>query len=52
MQGANILLSGCRGGVLKLWQMDTCAQLAEIKAHMSPINSIATNSQAIFTASK
>lgn len=47
----NTLLSGCRAGYLKLWQMDTCAQLAEIKAHASPINAIASNSSAIFTAS-
>lgn len=50
-RGGNTLLTGCRGGFLKLWNIDTCAQIAEIKAHTSPINSIATNSSAIFTAS-
>lgn len=51
MKGTNTLLSGCRAGYLKLWNVDTCAQIAEIKAHTSPINAIATNSSAIFTAS-
>ncbi|KAL3841394.1 hypothetical protein ACJMK2_019546 [Sinanodonta woodiana] len=52
MPGNNVLLSGCRAGYLKLWQIDSCIPVAEIKAHVSPINSIATNSAAIFTASK
>ncbi|XP_067654279.1 kinesin-like protein KIF21A isoform X2 [Haliotis asinina] len=51
MPGGNFLLSACRGGTLKLWQMDSCAQIAEIKAHSSPINAISTNSTSIFTAS-
>ncbi|XP_041367345.1 kinesin-like protein KIF21A isoform X2 [Gigantopelta aegis] len=51
MPGSNVLLSGCRGGFVKLWQMDSCTQIAEIKAHSSPINAIATNSTNIFTAS-
>ncbi|XP_053384729.1 kinesin-like protein KIF21A [Mercenaria mercenaria] len=51
MKGTNTLLSGCRAGYLKLWNVDTCAQIAEIKAHTSPINAIANNSSAIFTAS-
>ncbi|CAL1546229.1 unnamed protein product [Lymnaea stagnalis] len=49
--GSNILLSGCRGGLLKMWQPDTCVCLGEIRAHTSPINAIATNSSAVFTAS-
>ena len=48
----NVLISGCRGGYLKLWQPDTCISLGEIRAHSSPINAIATNSTDIFTASK
>ena len=32
--------------------VDTCAQMAELKAHNSPINAITTNSTHIFTASK
>ncbi|XP_062570357.1 kinesin-like protein KIF21A isoform X3 [Saccostrea cucullata] len=51
MPGNNILFSGCRGGYLKLWNIENCNQLGEIKAHSSPINAIATNSSAIFTAS-
>lgn len=48
----DILLSGCRTGYLKLWQVDSCSPEGEIKAHSSPINAIATNSSSIFTASK
>uniref|UniRef100_A0A3Q2E5Q2 Kinesin family member 21A n=1 Tax=Cyprinodon variegatus TaxID=28743 RepID=A0A3Q2E5Q2_CYPVA len=45
------LLSGCRGGVLKLWHTDTLGPLGELKGHESPINGIATNSSHLFTAS-
>ncbi|CAB3988481.1 Kinesin KIF21A [Paramuricea clavata] len=47
----NVLLSGCRGGVLKLWEPETCQEIGEIKAHRHPINAIATNSSFVFTAS-
>ncbi|XP_071509041.1 kinesin-like protein KIF21A [Diadema antillarum] len=47
----NCLLSGCRGGYLKLWNVDDCSLVGEMKAHTSPINSIATNSTNVFTAS-
>ncbi|WAR02447.1 KI21A-like protein [Mya arenaria] len=50
--GSGALLSGCRAGYLKMWNPETCTQIAEIRAHTSPINAIATNSTAIFTASK
>uniref|UniRef100_A0A672QAN0 Kinesin family member 21A n=1 Tax=Sinocyclocheilus grahami TaxID=75366 RepID=A0A672QAN0_SINGR len=46
-----ILLSGCRGGVLKLWHTDTLSPLGELRGHESPINSISTNSSHLFTAS-
>lgn len=49
--GSPALLSGCRGGVLKLWNADTLGALGELKGHESPINSIATNSSHLFTAS-
>ncbi|XP_052802857.1 kinesin-like protein KIF21A isoform X4 [Mya arenaria] len=49
--GSGALLSGCRAGYLKMWNPETCTQIAEIRAHTSPINAIATNSTAIFTAS-
>ena len=52
MPSGNILLSGCRGGYLKLWNVENCQPLGEIRAHTNPINAIATNSTAIFTASK
>ncbi|XP_067137025.1 kinesin-like protein KIF21A isoform X2 [Centruroides vittatus] len=47
----SMLLSGCRGGQLKSWSSESCQLLDEIKAHNAPINSIATNSTSIFTAS-
>ncbi|XP_062317736.1 kinesin-like protein KIF21A isoform X2 [Osmerus eperlanus] len=49
--GSPALLSGCRGGVLKLWHTDTLGTLGELKGHESPINAIATNSSHLFTAS-
>ncbi|XP_053740973.1 kinesin-like protein KIF21A isoform X6 [Synchiropus splendidus] len=49
--GSPALLSGCRGGVLKLWHTETLATLGELKGHDSPINSISTNSSHLFTAS-
>uniref|UniRef100_A0A3P8US16 Kinesin family member 21A n=1 Tax=Cynoglossus semilaevis TaxID=244447 RepID=A0A3P8US16_CYNSE len=49
--GSPALLSGCRAGVLKLWHTDTLGALGELRGHESPINSIATNSSHLFTAS-
>ncbi|KAF4793877.1 Kinesin-like protein KIF21A [Turdus rufiventris] len=49
--GVPVLLSGCRGGTLKLWNVDTFAPIGEMKGHDSPINAICTNSSQIFTAS-
>ncbi|XP_054844246.1 kinesin-like protein KIF21A isoform X7 [Eublepharis macularius] len=49
--GSPALLSGCRGGILKLWNVDTFALVSELKGHESPINAICTNSSQIFTAS-
>ncbi|XP_075348229.1 kinesin-like protein KIF21A isoform X8 [Mycteria americana] len=48
--GAPVLLSGCRGGTVKLWNVDTFASIGEMKGHDSPINAICTNSSQIFTA--
>ncbi|GAB0175790.1 kinesin-like protein KIF21A [Grus japonensis] len=48
--GAPVLLSGCRGGTLKLWNVETFAPIGEMKGHDSPINAICTNSSQIFTA--
>ncbi|GFU16704.1 kinesin-like protein KIF21A [Nephila pilipes] len=47
----SVLLSGCRGGYLKLWATDTTQLLGEIKAHSAPINAISSNSACTFTAS-
>ncbi|XP_053777606.1 kinesin-like protein KIF21A isoform X7 [Desmodus rotundus] len=49
--GHPLLLSGCRGGILKLWNMDTFVPVGEMKGHDSPINAICVNSTHIFTAS-
>uniref|UniRef100_A0AAX7TL59 Kinesin motor domain-containing protein n=1 Tax=Astatotilapia calliptera TaxID=8154 RepID=A0AAX7TL59_ASTCA len=50
--GSPTLLSGCRGGVLKLWHTDTLGTLGELKGHESPINSISANSSHLFTTTK
>uniref|UniRef100_A0A8C0XMW6 Kinesin motor domain-containing protein n=1 Tax=Castor canadensis TaxID=51338 RepID=A0A8C0XMW6_CASCN len=47
--GHPVLLSGCRGGILKLWNMDTFVPVGEMKGHDSPINAICVNSTHIFT---
>nr|CAD7201541.1 unnamed protein product [Timema douglasi] len=52
MPGGQLLLSGCRGGTVKVWSADSCQLLGEMKAHSTNINSITTNSSHIFTASK
>ncbi|XP_075455868.1 kinesin-like protein KIF21A isoform X5 [Ascaphus truei] len=46
----HVLLSGCRGGILKLWNVDTFLPIGDLKGHDSPINAICTNSSQIFTA--
>nr|CAD7443218.1 unnamed protein product [Timema bartmani] len=51
MPGGQLLLSGCRGGTVKVWSADSCQLLGEMKAHSTNINSITTNSSHIFTAS-
>ncbi|KAF0294123.1 Kinesin-like protein KIF21B [Amphibalanus amphitrite] len=48
--GGQALLSGCRGGVVKLWSVDGCQPLGELKAHNSQINAIAANQTHVFTA--
>uniref|UniRef100_A0A8C7YG45 Kinesin family member 21A n=1 Tax=Oryzias sinensis TaxID=183150 RepID=A0A8C7YG45_9TELE len=50
--GSPALLSGCRGGVLRLWHTDTLGALGELKGHESPINSITVNSSHLFTTKK
>ncbi|XP_078091517.1 kinesin-like protein KIF21A isoform X2 [Mustelus asterias] len=51
LPGRSVLLSGCRGGILKLWNVDNFSPLGEMRGHDSPINAICTNSTHIFTAS-
>uniref|UniRef100_A0A8C3RE40 Kinesin family member 21B n=1 Tax=Cyanoderma ruficeps TaxID=181631 RepID=A0A8C3RE40_9PASS len=49
--GRPMVLSACRGGVIKVWNVDNFTPVGEIKGHDSPINAICTNSKHIFTAS-
>uniref|UniRef100_M3ZS13 Kinesin family member 21A n=1 Tax=Xiphophorus maculatus TaxID=8083 RepID=M3ZS13_XIPMA len=49
--GSPVLLSGCRGGLLRLWHADSLAPIGEVQGHDSPINGLATNSTQLFTAS-
>ncbi|XP_061523776.1 kinesin-like protein KIF21A isoform X3 [Phycodurus eques] len=49
--GSSALLSGCRGGLLRLWHPDSLAPLGNIRGHDGPINGLATNSCHLFTAS-
>uniref|UniRef100_A0A803TUQ3 Kinesin family member 21B n=1 Tax=Anolis carolinensis TaxID=28377 RepID=A0A803TUQ3_ANOCA len=46
-----MLLSACRGGIVKVWNVDNFTPVGDIKGHDSPINAICTNSKHIFTAS-
>ncbi|XP_052893496.1 kinesin-like protein KIF21B isoform X2 [Anopheles moucheti] len=46
----DILLSSCRGGVVRLWNIKTCDSLAEMKTEQS-INDIVTSDNRVFTAS-
>uniref|UniRef100_A0A670JHD7 Kinesin family member 21B n=1 Tax=Podarcis muralis TaxID=64176 RepID=A0A670JHD7_PODMU len=47
-----MLLSACRGGTVKVWNVDNFTPVGDIKGHDSPINAICTNSKHIFTASR
>ncbi|KFQ69567.1 Kinesin-like KIF21B, partial [Phaethon lepturus] len=49
--GRPMVLSACRGGMIKVWNVDTFTSVGEIKGHDSPINAICTNSKHVFTAS-
>ncbi|EEB15657.1 kif21, putative [Pediculus humanus corporis] len=51
MPGGQQLISGCRSGILKIWSVETCCLLGELRAHNSPINDVAVNSSHVFTAS-
>lgn len=47
----DVLLSSCRGGVIRLWNIKTCDALAEMRTDTS-INDIVTSENRVFTASK
>uniref|UniRef100_A0A8C0L0U3 Kinesin family member 21B n=1 Tax=Canis lupus dingo TaxID=286419 RepID=A0A8C0L0U3_CANLU len=49
--GRPMLLSACRAGVIKVWNVDNFTPIGEIRGHDSPINAICTNTKHIFTAS-
>ncbi|KAG7495759.1 kinesin KIF21A isoform X2 [Solea senegalensis] len=49
--GSPVLVSGCRGGLLRLWHANSLASLGEVRGHDSPINGLATNNSQLFTAS-
>ncbi|XP_023586115.1 kinesin-like protein KIF21B [Trichechus manatus latirostris] len=49
--GRPMLLSACRAGVIKVWNVENFTPIGEIKGHDSPINAICTNTKHIFTAS-
>ncbi|KAG8450958.1 hypothetical protein GDO86_003296 [Hymenochirus boettgeri] len=49
--GRPMLLSGCRGGILKVWNMENFTPIGEVKGHESPINAMCANSRHVFTAS-
>ena len=46
----NILFSACRGGLIRLWNYETCDSIAEIKTD-SAINNILASNSSIFTGS-
>lgn len=50
--GRPLLLSACRAGIIKVWNVDNFTPIGEIKGHDSPINAICTNAKHIFTASR
>lgn len=47
----DVLLTSCRGGYLRLWNVETCDSLAEIKTD-SPINNIVSDRALVYTAAK
>ncbi|KAM8976688.1 kinesin-like protein KIF21B isoform 2-T2 [Pelodytes ibericus] len=49
--GRPMMLSGCRGGILKVWNMENFTPIGEVKGHESPINAMCANSRHVFTAS-
>lgn len=50
--GRPMLLSACRAGVIKVWNVDGFTPVGEVRGHDSPINAACTNARHIFTASR
>eukprot|EP00731_Ephydatia_muelleri_P014591 Em0008g311a len=46
-----LLVSGCKGGLVKLWNTESCTNIGEVQAHKGSVNSIATNDSFIFSGS-
>lgn len=51
LPGGHTIVSGCRAGYIKLWSVETCNLVGEMKAHNSTINTICTNNSHVFTGS-
>lgn len=57
INAGSVMVSGCRGGILRAWSVPKdlngeCSLLGEVRAHASAINSVVTNQQHVFTASR
>lgn len=50
--GDEVLVSGGRGGVVKLWDVESFGAIGDLQAHSSTVNCIASNNSHIFTASR
>lgn len=50
--GRPMLLSACRAGVIKVWNVDGFTPVGDVRGHDSPINAVCTNARHIFTASR
>ena len=46
-----LLVSGCKGGLVKLWNTESCTYIGEVQAHKGSINTVATNDSFIFSGS-
>ncbi|XP_077966230.1 kinesin-like protein KIF21A isoform X5 [Styela clava] len=49
--GKEILLSGGRDGIVKLWDVGSLSVVGDLRAHSDTVNDIASNNELIFTAS-
>ncbi|XP_066929588.1 kinesin-like protein KIF21A isoform X3 [Clytia hemisphaerica] len=49
--GYDVLVSGDRRGVMRLWDVKSCKQIGEVAGHGKSINAIKCNETSIFTAS-